>query len=316
MRTWLWRARRYIDDWIAYAYVDKKRRSFVLAGPPISASAWRVVHAYSPRRYAAATSQAHLLPGLVECARNAIEAYVAHIAHAATPGARPARRWRPVSCRVVMTVPSAEETPPAARQCVNRSKFVGGLEEQADFDKSLTYVSGYCQLFAPEYISTAARPSEPDARRRADDAAAVARPTKIDEGRLTPPAAARVHHAVPKPAPLRRGACCHGEHRTHDASASRRPSPSGGLRVRRGVRPRRRWPQCALRSRDRAAPPPMCRRTRAGAAVVVVVMAPGATHTLPTDLACAAQIPQRRRQNQPRPRRGKGSAWVEAKSRH
>ena len=199
MRTWLWRARRYIDDWIAYAYVDKKRRSFVLSGPPISASAWRVVHAHSRRRYAIARWQT-TLPGLVECARNAIEAYVAHIAHAA--GARPAHRWRPVSCRTVATVPSAEETPPAARQCVNRSKFVGGLEEQADFDKSLTYVSGYCQLFAPEYISTAARPSEPDARRRADDAAAVARPTKIDEGRLTPPAAARVHHAVPKPAPL------------------------------------------------------------------------------------------------------------------
>ena len=105
----------FVDDWIAFAYTrGRQRRTFVLAGhkrfPDLF---WRVQHVFTHgRRYKVSMGQKGLLPALVECGRDAIDAYINQSARAraaCAAGAFARLPWPRVSCRAYETLPTPLE---------------------------------------------------------------------------------------------------------------------------------------------------------------------------------------------------------------
>lgn len=142
----------YVDDWITYAYVPWKKtyddeRAFLLHHhrrfPKVD---FIVVHKFTRRRYRPSTGQQALLPALVECAREAIAAYVRRV-RAARADTKDAPSNASLSASPVSCVAHASLPPEGARggvTCFARERFVGGLESSQSLNRSISHGAGYC----------------------------------------------------------------------------------------------------------------------------------------------------------------------------
>ena len=111
----------FVDDWIAFTYTrGRARRTYVLHQhrrfPRLD---WVVQHVFTHgRRYRVALAQKNFLPALVECGRDAVDAWLNHSARAAeacNAGAAQQPPWPRVSCRSVAAMPAgATEEPQKA----------------------------------------------------------------------------------------------------------------------------------------------------------------------------------------------------------
>lgn len=157
----------FVDDWIAFAYTrGKQRRTFVLSGNKRFPNLiWRVQHMFTHgRRYQVSMKQKGLLPALVECGRDAVDAWInesVRAAAACAAGAAERPPWPRVSCYAHATLPSASsaaERPrwPQAGRRTNRSRAVQQLcrprvEPVVPLERDGFYkqAEGWCALLHP-----------------------------------------------------------------------------------------------------------------------------------------------------------------------
>ena len=144
----------FVDDWIAFTYTrGRARRTFVLHRhskfPNLD---WTVQHVFTHgRRYKVAMSQKGYLPALIECGRDAVDAWINQTERASAAcasGAAAPPPWPRVSCKAVEKLPPPSPPPLPPKVGKRRGGKNGGGDggDGDDGNKKVEAPEQRCQL--------------------------------------------------------------------------------------------------------------------------------------------------------------------------